>query len=191
MDITLMKTSYTSSDAIRAKHHAAGVEHDIRFTIGQCDLGPVLVAESGKGICAILMGDDPNQLAQNLRQRFPGARPAVDDAALNARLAQVAGFIASPAKGLKAPLDMHGSEFQQRVWQALKEIPVGTTVSYADIAKRIGAPAAVRAVAQACASNKIAVAIPCHRVVRSDGSVSGYAWGVQRKRALLNREVRA
>lgn len=175
---------------MKTSHRTAGIEHDIRFAVGTCSLGPLLVAQSDKGICAILMGDDSNQLALSLQQRFPQARRANDEA-LNALIAQVARFIESPATGWGAPLDMQGSGFQQRVWQALMEIPAGTTASYTDVAKRIGAPTAVRAVAQACASNKIAVAIPCHRVVRSDGSVSGYAWGVRRKRALLDREARA
>jgi AraC family transcriptional regulator of adaptative response/methylated-DNA-[protein]-cysteine methyltransferase len=171
----------------RAKHGITEVEHDVRFATGTCSLGPLLVAQSNQGICAILMGDDADQLVLKVQQRFPQARPVTDDALI----AQVARFIESPTTVLDAPLDMQGSDFQQRVWRALKDIPVGTTVSYTDIAKRIGAPTAVRAVAHACASNKIAVAVPCHRVVRSDGSLSGYAWGAQRKRALLDREARA
>lgn len=171
----------------RVKHPAAEMKHGVRFATGTCSLGPLLVAQSDQGICAILMGDDADQLMLKVQQRFPQARPVTDDALV----AQVARFIDSPTTVLDAPLDMRGSDFQQRVWRALRDIPVGTTASYTDIAKRIGAPTAVRAVAQACASNKIAVAIPCHRVVRSDGSLSGYAWGAQRKRSLLDREARA
>jgi AraC family transcriptional regulator, regulatory protein of adaptative response / methylated-DNA-[protein]-cysteine methyltransferase len=175
---------------MKTSHRMASAEHDIRFAAGECSLGSLLVAQSDKGICAILIGDDPNRLVLNLQQRFPHARRA-DDNVLNAAIAQVAGFIESPAAGLDAPLDMQGSDFQQRVWQALREIPAGTTASYTDVARRIGAPTAIRAVAQACASNKLAVAVPCHRVVRSDGALSGYAWGVQRKRTLLDLEARA
>lgn len=175
---------------MKTSHRMASIEHDIRFAVGACSLGTLLVAQSDKGICAILMDDDPNRLILSLQQRFPRARQTDDDAS-KALIAQVARFIQSPSTGLDAPLDMHGSDFQQRVWRALREIPAGATASYTDIAKSIGAPTAVRAVAQACANSKIAVAVPCHRIVRSDGSISGYAWGVQRKRALLDREARA
>jgi AraC family transcriptional regulator, regulatory protein of adaptative response / methylated-DNA-[protein]-cysteine methyltransferase len=142
---------------------------------------------------AILMGDDPAALARDLQDRFPQAQLIGGDAGFEALVAKVIGFVEAPALGLNLPadlpLDMRGTAFQQRVWQALREIPAGSTASYAEIAKRIGAPKSVRAVAGACAANPIAVAIPCHRVVRSDGALSGYRWGVARKRALLDRET--
>jgi AraC family transcriptional regulator, regulatory protein of adaptative response / methylated-DNA-[protein]-cysteine methyltransferase len=139
-------------------------------------------------VCAILFGDDPDTLVRDLQDRFPKARLIGGDRAFEQLVATVVGFVEAPAHGLDLPLDVRGTAFQQRVWQALREIPSGSTASYAEIARRIGQPKAVRAVAQACASNGIAVAIPCHRVVRTDGALSGYRWGVERKRALLDRE---
>lgn len=167
-----------------------GANIDIRFAIGECSLGAILVAQSGHGICAILMGDDPDTLAHDLQDRFPNANLIGGDAGFEETVAQVVGFVGAPAKGLHLPLDIRGTAFQQRVWQALREIPAGATASYTDIANRIGSPRSVRAVAGACAANAIAVAIPCHRVVRNDGGLSGYRWGVERKRALLDREAR-
>lgn len=168
-----------------------GKDTDIRFAVGETTLGAILVAESDRGICAIAMGDDPEALVHDLQDRFPKANLIGGDAAFEARVAQVVGFVEAPQTGLDLPLDIRGTAFQQRVWQALRDIPAGETVSYTDIANRIGAPKSVRAVAQACASNKIAVAIPCHRVLRSDGDLSGYRWGVARKRALLEKEAAA
>ena len=161
----------------------------IRFAIGQCSLGSILVAASEKGVCAILLGDDPDALARDLEDRFPKASLVGGDAAFEEWVAKIVGFVEAPRMGLDLPLDVRGTAFQQRVWQALREIPAGSTASYAEIASRIGAPKAVRAVAQACAANALAVAIPCHRVVRTDHSLSGYRWGVERKRALLEREA--
>jgi AraC family transcriptional regulator of adaptative response/methylated-DNA-[protein]-cysteine methyltransferase len=174
-----------------SKYRAGGADEDIRFAVGQSSLGAILVASSVKGVAAILMGDDPEALVRNLQDRFPKARLIGGDADYEQLVARVVGFIEAPKIGLDLPLDVRGTAFQQRVWQALKEIPPGKTVTYAEIARAIGAPKAVRAVAGACASNNIAVAIPCHRVVRSDGSPSGYAWGVERKRALIEREAAA
>jgi AraC family transcriptional regulator of adaptative response/methylated-DNA-[protein]-cysteine methyltransferase len=167
-----------------------GVNAEIRFAIGECSLGAILVARSAKGICAILLGDDPDRLARDLQDQFPHAHLVGDDEEFAQLVAHVVGFVEAPQNGLDLPLDVRGTAFQQRVWEALLKIPAGTTASYSEIAERIGAPRAVRAVAQACASNKIAVAIPCHRVVRNDGALSGYRWGVERKRALLEREAR-
>lgn len=164
---------------------------DIRFALAECALGAILVAQSGRGICAITLGDDPDALLRDLQDRFPKAELIGGDAGFEALVARVIGFVEAPAIGLDLPLDIRGTAFQERVWQALRQIPVGQTVSYADIARRIGAPKAVRAVAQACGANRIAVAIPCHRVVRNDGALSGYRWGVERKRALLERETSA
>jgi AraC family transcriptional regulator of adaptative response/methylated-DNA-[protein]-cysteine methyltransferase len=171
-------------------YRAGGANTEIRFAIGQCSLGAILVAQSDRGVCAILLGDDPNALAHDLQDQFPRADLIGADHDFEQLVAQVVGFIEAPALGLDLPLDVRGTAFQQRVWQALREIPAGSTASYAEIAARIGSPKAVRAVAQACAANTLAVAIPCHRVIRSDGSGSGYRWGVERKRALLERESR-
>lgn len=168
-----------------------GANTEIRFAIGQCSLGAILVAASAKGICAILLGDDPDRLARDLQDRFPNAQLIGDDAEFARLIAHVVGFIEAPRQGFDLPLDVRGTAFQQRVWDALRRIPAGSTASYSEIAERIGAPRAVRAVAQACASNKIAVAIPCHRVVRNDGALSGYRWGVERKRTLLEREAKS
>jgi AraC family transcriptional regulator of adaptative response/methylated-DNA-[protein]-cysteine methyltransferase len=172
------------------RFRAGGIDTQIRFAIGQCSLGAILVAASERGVCAILMGDDPNTLARELQDRFPRANLIGGDADFERLVAQVVGFVEAPQLGLELPLDIRGTAFQQRVWQALRRIPVGETASYSEIARRIGAPKAVRAVAGACAANALAVAIPCHRVVRSDGGLSGYRWGVQRKRALLEREAK-
>lgn len=166
-----------------------GVGTDIRFAVAECSLGSILVACSEKGVCAILLGDDPDTLARNLQDRFSKAGLIGGDAVFERLVAQVVGFVEAPGIGLDLPLDIRGTAFQQRVWQALKEIPVGQTASYAEIAEWIGEPKAVRAVAQACGANNIAIAIPCHRVVRTDGSLSGYRWGVERKRALLEKEA--
>lgn len=152
----------------------------IRFAIGQCSLGAILVAQSQRGICAILLGEEPEPLLRELQDQFPRAQLLGGDADFERLVAQVVGFVESPQLGLDLPLDVRGTAFQERVWQALREIPPGSTASYAQIAERIGAPRAVRAVAQACAANRIAVAIPCHRVVRRDGDISGYRWGVER-----------
>jgi AraC family transcriptional regulator of adaptative response/methylated-DNA-[protein]-cysteine methyltransferase len=170
---------------------AGGAGAAIRFAVGECSLGAILVATSDKGICAILLGDDPDALARDLQDRFPNARLIGGDAEFERWVAAVVGLVDAPGLGLNLPLDVRGTAFQQRVWQALSEIPAGATASYAEIAQKIGAPRAVRAVARACAANPIAVAIPCHRVVRRDGALSGYRWGVERKRALLEREAAA
>ncbi|WP_399696495.1 bifunctional DNA-binding transcriptional regulator/O6-methylguanine-DNA methyltransferase Ada [Xenophilus sp.] len=167
---------------------AGGEGADIRFAIGQCSLGAILVARSGRGVCAIALGDDPDVLAAGLQARFPRARLIGGDADFERLVAQVVGLVESPGLGTELPLDVRGTAFQQRVWQALRAIPPGRTASYAEIAERIGSPSATRAVAQACAANPLAVAIPCHRVVRRDGGLSGYRWGVERKQALLDRE---
>jgi AraC family transcriptional regulator of adaptative response/methylated-DNA-[protein]-cysteine methyltransferase len=160
----------------------------IHFALGECCLGSVLVAATEKGVCAITLGDEPEALLRDLQDRFPKAEFVGGDAKFERTVAQVVGFIEAPKTALTLPLDIRGTAFQQKVWKALREIPVGATLSYSEVAERIGAPKSVRAVASACAANHIAVAIPCHRVVRNDGNLSGYRWGVERKRALLDRE---
>jgi AraC family transcriptional regulator of adaptative response/methylated-DNA-[protein]-cysteine methyltransferase len=172
-------------------YRAAGQNNDIHFAVGQCSLGAILVAQSERGVCAILLGDDPHQLVCDLQDQFRKANLIGADSGFEQLIAKVVGFIEAPAIGLDLPLDVRGTAFQERVWQALREIPLGSTASYAEIAQRIGAPTSMRAVAQACGANRLAVAIPCHRVVRSDGNLSGYRWGVERKRQLLERETPA
>ena len=171
-----------------SRYRAGGIDEEIKFAVGQTSLGAILVASSKKGVAAILLGEDADELVRSLQDRFPSATLIGGDRAYETLVAQVVGFVEKPALGLNLPLDIRGTAFQQRVWSALKEIPVGETVCYADIARRIGAPKAVRAVASAIAANNVAVAIPCHRVIRNDGSISGYAWGVDRKRELIRRE---
>ena len=167
---------------------AGGRGAAIRFAVGECSLGSILVAATGRGVCAIQFGDDPETLVRELQDRFPKAQLIGANEDFERVVAKVIAFVEMPAQGLDLPLEVRGTAFQQRVWQALREIPSGLTMSYAGIAERIGHPKAVRAVAQACAANGIAVAIPCHRVVRTDGARSGYHWGVERKSALLDRE---
>lgn len=173
-----------------SNYRAGGAQTAIRFAVGECSLGAILVAQSERGICAILLGDDPDALARDLQDSFPQATLIGGDAAFEQLVSKVVGFVEAPALGLDLPLDIRGTAFQQRVWQALRKIPAGSTASYTDIARQIGAPHAVRAVAQACSANALAVAVPCHRVVRHDGTLSGYRWGIERKRTLLEREAR-
>ena len=167
---------------------AGGSGVAIRFAIGACSLGAILVAATDQGICAILMGDDPDLLARDLQDRFPAAELRGAEPWFEATVAAVVGLVEAPGVGLALPLDVRGTVFQQRVWEALRQIPSGATVSYAELAERIGLPSGARAIAGACAANPVAVAIPCHRVVRNDGALSGYRWGVERKRVLLERE---
>ena len=160
----------------------------IRFARGECELGSILVASSERGVCAIFLGDNPEKLLQDLQSTFLNANIIGADSDYERLVAKVVGFIETPAIGLDLPLDIRGTAFQQRVWQALREIPAGKTLSYSQLAQKIGKPQAVRAVASACAANKIAVAIPCHRIVRNDGALSGYRWGLARKASLLKKE---
>jgi len=173
------------------QYRGGGMDEEIRFAVGQSSLGAILVASSKKGVASILIGEDPNALVQDLQDRFSKANLVGGDKGYESLVARVVGFVEAPGLGLDLPLDVRGTAFQQRVWHALQEIPVGQTASYADIARKIGMPKAMRAVAGACAANNIAVAIPCHRVVRNDGALSGYAWGVERKRMLIDREAQS
>lgn len=170
------------------EYREGGAGNSIRFAIAECSLGAILVASSDKGVCAIFMGDDPDTLARNLQDKFPKANLVGEDENYEKIVAKVVGFVEAPKIGLNLPLDVRGTAFQQRVWKALQRIPVGKTASYSEVAKRIGFPKAVRAVAQACGANLLAVAVPCHRVLRNNGDISGYRWGVDRKQALLARE---
>jgi AraC family transcriptional regulator of adaptative response/methylated-DNA-[protein]-cysteine methyltransferase len=171
-----------------SEYRSSGRGTAIRFAVAQCSLGALLVAASDKGVCAILLGDDPEALVRDLQDRFRNAELIGADREFERWVAKVVGFVEAPRLGLDLPLDLRGTAFQQRVWQALRKIPAGETISYTQLAQRIGLPNATRAVASACGANPIAVAIPCHRVVRMDGSLSGYRWGVERKRELLARE---
>ena len=174
-----------------SQFRSGGSNAEIRFAIGTCSLGSILVAASDKGVCAILFGDDREALRHELEKQFPRACLIGGDPAFERLASEVIGFVENPQAGLDLPLDIRGTAFQHRVWEALCRIPAGSTASYAEIAEAIGAPGSARAVARACASNRIAVAIPCHRVVRTDGSLSGYRGGVARKRALLAREAKS
>ncbi|HEX4024836.1 MAG TPA: bifunctional DNA-binding transcriptional regulator/O6-methylguanine-DNA methyltransferase Ada [Steroidobacteraceae bacterium] len=173
-----------------SQFRAGGADEEIRFAVAQCSLGAILVASSRKGVVAILIDDDPGTLVRTLQDRFPKARLIGADEGYEKLVARVVGLVESPGAHVDLPLDVRGTAFQRKVWKALCRIPAGETATYAQIARRIGAPSAVRAVAGACASNNIAVVIPCHRVIRTDGAVSGYRWGVERKRVLLDREAR-
>jgi AraC family transcriptional regulator, regulatory protein of adaptative response / methylated-DNA-[protein]-cysteine methyltransferase len=174
-----------------ANYKSGGSNADIMFAIGPCTLGAILVAATDKGVAAILMGDDAEELLRDLQDRFPKANLIGGDKAFDKLVARSIGLIEDPARAVDLPLDVQGTVFQHKVWAALKCIPAGTTVSYAEVAQSIGAPKSVRAVARACGANPVAVVIPCHRVVRNDGSLSGYRWGLERKRALLDREAGA
>ncbi|WP_420840747.1 bifunctional DNA-binding transcriptional regulator/O6-methylguanine-DNA methyltransferase Ada [Herbaspirillum robiniae] len=171
-------------------YRSGGGGERIRFAVAQCWLGELLVAATDKGICAVALGDDAEALVKELQDRFPKAELVGGDAGFEQTVAQVLGAIDDPGRGAELPLDVRGTAFQQRVWQALRGVPPGVTLSYSELAERVGSPAAVRAVASACANNNIALLIPCHRIVRLDGSPSGYRWGVERKQALLDKERR-
>jgi AraC family transcriptional regulator of adaptative response/methylated-DNA-[protein]-cysteine methyltransferase len=181
----------TTIEGTRNRSTGTVPDASIRFAVGRCWLRRVLVASSAAGVCAILIGDDQNALARDLAKRFPTARLVRGGGKVEQFLAEAVAVLAAPGRGLDLPLDPRGTAFQRRVWQALRDIPAGSTASYTEIAARIGRPGSVRAVAAACAANPIAIAIPCHRVVRADGGLAGYRWGVERKRALLEREAAA
>ncbi|MBS0169509.1 MAG: methylated-DNA--[protein]-cysteine S-methyltransferase [Nitrospira sp.] len=172
-----------------SRYRGGGAQTDLWFAAGHCSLGAIVVAQTLRGVCAILLGDDPEPLVRDLQARFPLARLIGGDAAFERVVSIVVGFVDSPERGLSLPLDIRGTAFQQLVWDALTRIPIGATATYQEIARRIGRPASVRAVGQACGANPLAVAIPCHRVVRQDGDLAGYRWGIERKRALLAHEA--
>ena len=182
-------TNFTSASSVATGRQLKANAKEIKFAIGKSELGIVLVARSATGICAILIGDEADALKRDLAGEFMEGKYVQDDGALRTDLAKVLTFIKTPAKGLDLPLDIRGTPFQRRVWDALLEVRVGYKITYAALASRIGEPAAVRAVANACAANAIALAIPCHRVVRSDGALAGYRWGIERKRAMIEKEA--
>jgi len=163
---------------------------ELHYAIGHCSLGSVLVARGEQGVCAVLLGDDPESISRELESRFPDTTLLRRDEALAQYLAQVVGVIEAPGRPLDLLLDLRGTSFQLQVWQALREIPAGTTSTYSKVASRIGAPKAVRAVARACATNPLALVVPCHRVIGKDSGLTGYRWGLERKRILLERESR-
>jgi AraC family transcriptional regulator, regulatory protein of adaptative response / methylated-DNA-[protein]-cysteine methyltransferase len=170
-------------------YRAGGKGFEIRFAVGQCSLGSILVAATERGVCSISLGDDPEALCHELERRFPRARLVGGDGAFEALVARVVGLVEDPRSKVDLPLDIRGTAFQERVWQALTKIPIGKTTTYSELARSLGSPASVRAVARACAQNPLAVAIPCHRVVRKDGDLAGYRWGIERKRELIVREA--
>ena len=183
---------YAEADAMLGMrptaYRAGGAGETIRHATGASSLGPVLVAATERGICAILIGDDPAALEADLRARFPRATLVAADAGFDDWVKRVVDLVEAPREGLALPLDIQGTAFQRRVWEALRAIPPGETISYGALAERLGQPQAVRAVASACGANKVAVAVPCHRVVGADGALTGYRWGMARKRTLLDRE---
>lgn len=170
------------------EYRSGGAGQSIRLAVVECRLGWVAVAATERGVCMIESGDTPDAMRAEASARFPNANLHNGDDEFRRWVAVVVEQIEMPGRAVELPLDVHGTAFQRKVWEALKAIPAGATATYADIAKKIGQPAAVRAVANACATNPVAVAIPCHRVVRSDGDLSGYRWGVDRKRKLLEHE---
>ena len=178
-------------NARSAPHPAPEADDTIEYSIGESTLGQILVARSALGVCAILIGADAENLKREVAESFPDSRLAPNDIKLRKDVARVARFVMDPSEGLDLALDMRGTAFQRRVWNALRAVPAGTTVSYTELARRLGDAKLARAVAGACAANALALAVPCHRVVRSDGSLSGYRWGVDRKRALIDKEALA
>jgi len=164
---------------------------EIKFATGKSELGTILVARSAAGVCAILIGDGAEVLKRDLAEEFTDAKLVRDDGALRTDLEKILTFIKTPAKGLNLSLDIRGTPFQRRVWSALLGVRVGYKITYAALASHIGEPRAIRAVASACAANAIALAIPCHRVVRSDGALAGYRWGMERKRSMVEKEAEA
>lgn len=188
--MNLMISGTTARLELAAVAAATAVD-TISYAVGECALGKVLVARSAAGVCAILLGDDRDELEADLAVRFPKAMPVADEAAVRGDLAKVFRFVDSPAEGLHLTLDMRGTPFQCRVWEKLRAISIGRTVSYMELARWISPFASPRAVARACAANPIALAIPCHRVVCSNGDLAGYRWGIERKRELIRREALA
>ena len=188
MNLMISETALRLTPA--ATHDNVAVDI-LTYATGECALGQVLVARSVKGICAILLGADHDELEAHLAARFPQATLVANEPVVHDDLAKVIRFVDRPAEGLHLALDMRGTPLQRRVWEKLRAIHVGRTVTYMELARWIGSPAAARMVACACAANPIALAIPCHRVVRTDGDLAGYRWGIERKRELIRKEAMA
>ncbi|MCR3756052.1 MAG: DNA-binding transcriptional dual regulator/DNA repair protein Ada [Sodalis sp. Psp] len=193
-NITGPATGFISEAKVHLKmtfstHHVGSVDIQIQYVIGRCSLGVILVARSSRGICAIMLGDDVSQLLRELQEKFLHAELMCDVTDYQQLLAQVVSFVDAPQSSFNLPLDICGTVFQKKVWQVLRTIASGQTMSYRQVAEHVSAPRAVRAVANACGSNLLAVAIPCHRVVYADGTLSGYRWGIERKRQLLKKEA--
>jgi O-6-methylguanine DNA methyltransferase len=189
--MNIHSANISSAKPIPAARHLKASAEEIKFATGKSELGAILVARSAAGVCAILIGDGVEVLKRDLVEEFMDAMLVHDDRALRTDLEKILTFIKTPAKGLDLPLDIRGTPFQRRVWAALLSVRVGYKITYAALASRIGEPRAIRAVANACASNAIALAIPCHRVIRSDGALAGYRWGVERKRSMVKKEAGA
>jgi O-6-methylguanine DNA methyltransferase len=188
MNLMISETALRLTSA--ATH--ANVAFDIlSYAIGEFALGKVLVARSVKGVCAILLGSDHDELAADLAARFPRATLVANEAAVHDDLAKVISFVDKPAETLRLTLDMRGTPLQRRVWEKMRAISVGRTLTYMELARWVGPLTSARVIAGACAANPIALAIPCHRVVRTDGNLAGYRWGIERKRELLAREQRS
>lgn len=183
---------YERSEAVlgmgAATYRKGGQGMEIRYACAESHLGPVLAAFTENGVCSIEFGESKEGLVRALAERFPLAELRDGGPHLQKEVSEIVAFIRTPAKGLSLPLDIQGTAFQQRVWKALRAIPAGETRTYSQVAESLGMPGSVRAVASACAKNGIAVAVPCHRVVRKDGGLAGYRWGVERKQALLDAE---
>jgi O-6-methylguanine DNA methyltransferase len=170
---------------------ASGAAHEIEFVVGDCALGKVLVARSPIGVCAIRLGSTAAEVEQDLVASFPDIRIISNSRRLRDDLTKVLQFIAVPRDPLELDLDIRGTPFQRRVWDALRTVPLGKPLTYAQLARRVSGPKSLRAIAQACSENPIALAIPCHRVMGNSGSMAGYRWGIERKQVLINREVAA
>jgi AraC family transcriptional regulator, regulatory protein of adaptative response / methylated-DNA-[protein]-cysteine methyltransferase len=186
MNLMISETALRPTSA--ATHDNVAVDI-LTYATGECPLGQVLVARSIKGVCAILLGAEHDDLEADLAARFPQATLVANELVVHNDLAKVIRFVDRPAEGLRLMLDMRGTPLQRRVWEKLRVIPVGRVVTYMELARWIGYPASARVVAGACAANPIALAIPCHRVVRTDGDLAGYRWGIERKRELIRREA--
>ncbi len=171
-----------------AEYRSGGINIEIRYAVGDSSLGKILVAQTERGVCAIFLDDDANAMVAELMKRFPKAKIGAGGAELEDIIVKVIAFAEMPTGSLDLPLDLQGTAFQQRVWNALREIPAGETRTYGEIARKIGAPDAVRAVGTACGANHVSLAVPCHRVVGASGALTGYRWGVDRKKTLLERE---
>jgi AraC family transcriptional regulator of adaptative response/methylated-DNA-[protein]-cysteine methyltransferase len=189
MNLMISGTSLQHTAAATGATHVDVAVDILSYAIGECALGRVLVARSANGVCAILIGADHDELEADLVARFPHAILVANEALVHDDLVKVIRFVGSPGEGLHLTLDIRGTPLQRRVWEKLRSIPVGRTMTYMEFARWISPLASARVIAGACAANPIALAIPCHRVVRSDGDLAGYPWGIERKRELIRKEM--